>query len=165
LFESDGKGSPRTRVKGVNLIHSEKISANFYDPDGKEIKIHVIFQIWSKYHTDKKYMIEKPKNKAFSIYSLSDGGTPSSTRNKKMLKTCDVYLPSTCYGKENMKCYDSFDDLPDKRGYGIVFHENKPTMLGKCKEIDWSIVSFLSTNSAYNLRSSLIASQFAIDNV
>jgi hypothetical protein len=29
LFESDGKGVPRKRVKGFNLIHSEKIETNF----------------------------------------------------------------------------------------------------------------------------------------
>ena len=48
LFESDGRGSPMKRVKGYNLIYSEKIDTNFYDPTGKEIKVNVILQIWSK---------------------------------------------------------------------------------------------------------------------
>ena len=90
------------------------------------------------------------------IYSLSDGGTVASTRNKKMLDKCDVYLPSTCFGKENMRIYNSFIELPGQKGYGIVFLKNRDLMMEKCGSIDWAEVAFLSTNSAYNLRTSLI---------
>jgi hypothetical protein len=47
LFESDGKGVPRKRVKGFNLIYSKKIETSFYEPDGNELKINTIFQILS----------------------------------------------------------------------------------------------------------------------
>jgi hypothetical protein len=60
-----------------------------------------------------------------------------------------------------MKCYDKFEDLPERRGYGIVFHKNQNENVNKSKkEIDWVNVAFLSTNSAYNLRTSLILDQF-----
>lgn len=94
------------------------------------------------------------------IYSLSDGGTPSSTRNKNMIDKCDIYLPSTCFGKENMKCYKSFKELPNKRGYGIVFNKLKNIMIETSENTNWNEISFLSTNSALNLRSSLIYSVF-----
>jgi hypothetical protein len=157
LFNSDGKGSPRKRVKGFNLIHSEKLEDNiFINPDQKEIKINAIFQIWSKNIQNKEYIIEKKPNDKIKIYSLSDGGTPSSTRNKKMLTKCDIYLPSTCFGKESMKTYQSFEDLPNRRGYGIVFLKQKDQLHQKCKDINWGNVSFLGTNSSYNLRTSQI---------
>jgi hypothetical protein len=70
-----------------------------------------------------------------------------------------VYLPSTCFGKENMKVYESFKDLPGKKGYGIIFYQDVDNYINKCKNIDWSEVSFLSTNSACNLRTSQIAKQ------
>jgi hypothetical protein len=54
---------------------------------------------------------------------LSDGGMPSSTRNKKMLNACDVYLPSICFS--GMKAYKSFEELPNRRGYGVVFYKEK----------------------------------------
>ena len=160
LFESDGKGSPRKRVVGFNLIHSEKIKSNFLEPDNNEIKINTIFQIWSKNHNNVDYKIIDKTNKNLKIYSLSDGGTPSSTRNKKMLNNCDIYLPSTCFGKNNMKYYNNFEDLPGKKGYGIVFNNNKKEYIEKTKNIEWCDVSFLSTNSAYNLRSSKIYDMF-----
>ena len=125
LFESDGKGVPRKRVKGYNLIHSEKLNSNFEDPENKIVKVECIFQIWAKHQTNMDYAIKEMDETKLKVYSLSDGGTPSTTRNKKYHHNCDVYLPSTCFGKENMKYYDSFDCLPNKKGYGIIFSSNK----------------------------------------
>jgi hypothetical protein len=160
LFESDGKGVPRKRVKGFHLIYSEKIDTNFYEPDKKEVKINTIFQIWSKDHTNNEYEIREYANEKMRIYSMSDGGTVASTRNKNMIGNCDVYIPSTCFGKENMKCYSQFEDLPGKKGYGIVFYQDKTERMEKMLQTDWSNIAFLSTNSAYNLRSSQIYSLF-----
>ena len=160
LFESDGKGVPRKRVEGFNLVHSEKLDTSFYEPSKKEVKVNCIFQIWSKKHTSDKYTIQKTDSDVVKIYSLSDGGTPSTTRNKKMFYECDIYIPSTCFGKDNMTYYTTFDKLPRRRGYGVVFNQNKKTNIQKFKNIVWSDVAFLSTNSAYNIRTSQITEQF-----
>ena len=160
LFQSEGKGVPRKRVKGYNLIKSIKIESYFYEPCGNKIKINTIFQIWSKKYKNDEYNIKKFNQDKLKIYSLSDGGTVSTTRNKNMINNCDIYIPSTCFGKNNMKCYFTFNDLPNKRGYGIVFNENKEEMIKKMLNIEWDKIAFLSTNSAYNLRSSHIFSLF-----
>ena len=160
LFESDGKGVPRKRVKNLNLIYSEKINTIFISPDDKEIKVECIFQIWSKNHKNTDYDIKINDTSSIKVYSLSDGGTPSTTRNKDMLYSCDIYLSSTCFGKDNMIYYNSFDELPRKKGYGMVFLKNKETSLQKFKNIDWATVAFKSTNSAYNIRKSQIIEAF-----
>jgi hypothetical protein len=160
LFESDGKGVPRKRVKGLNLVHSEKLRTEFLDPTGKKIRVECIFQVWSKYNVNPEYIIKEIDTSVIKIYSLSDGGTPSSTRNKKMFNKCDIYIPSTCFGKENMRYYDTFEKLPRKKGYGVVFNKNKKENIKKFKKLDWSNIGFLSTNSAYNIRTSQIAEQF-----
>lgn len=157
LFESDGKGTPRKRVIEYNLIYSKKITTLFYTPEKQNIKINCVFQIWSKHSSSVSKKIENNKIK---VYSLSDGGSGSTTRNKKMIGNCDVYIPSTCFGKENMKIYKSFEELPNRKGYGVVFLENKNEMVKRAEEINWVKVCFLSTNSALNLRTSLIISQF-----
>ena len=156
LFESDGKGSPRKRVQGYNLIYSEKLAGLFHTPEKTEVEINGVFQIWSKHTSNKEFILESNKNDKLTIYSLSDGGTVATTRNKNMLDKCDIYLPSTCFGKEAMKLYSSFESLPNRKGYGIVFKKDKKKMIEKSKKIDWSEIAFLSTNSAYNLRTSLI---------
>lgn len=105
--------------------------------------------------------IPKPKTcKEFiKIYSLSDGGTSSSTRNKAMLYQCDLYLPSTCFhslNKPQMKLYYDFEALPHRRGYGIVILKDKARVKKALESINWQEVSFLGTNSSLNLRTSLI---------
>jgi hypothetical protein len=160
LFESDGKGSPRKRVNGYNLIYSEGLSAMFYSPDNKEVKVNGVFQIWSKNTSNQKYTIKPNSQENMKVYSLSDGGTIASTRNKAMIDKCDIYLPSTCFGKYNMKIYKKFKDLPGGKGYGVLFFTKKADMINKAETIDWASISFLSTNSAYNLRTSIILDQF-----
>lgn len=161
LFESDGKGSPRKRVVGYNLIHSEKLTTEFYTPEGTNVNVNGVFQIWSKNTVNPSYAIQAVDRSKMTVYSMSDGGSVASTRNKGMIGKCDVYLPSTCFGRENMRIYDSFEELPNQKGYGIVFHEEKVEMIRKAKSTDWANVCFLSTNSAFNLRTSIIVTQLA----
>ena len=156
LFESDGKGSPRKRVKGYNLIYSEKINGFYHTPENTNVDINGVFQIWSKHSSNTNFTIKTNDNENIKVYSLSDGGSVATTRNKKMLEKCDIYLPSTCFGKETMKLYSTFKDLPNMKGYGVVFLNDKNTMIEKSKKINWGEIAFLSTNSAYNLRTSLI---------
>lgn len=166
LFDSDGKGSPKKRIKDYDLVYSEKLPLNsFCYPNGKEVEVATLFQIW----THKKLIENKTLNISIAtkktckeyikIYSLSDGGTPSSTRNKAMLDKCDVYLPSTCFhsaNKPQMQIYYNFESLPHRRGYGIVILKDRAEVLKALKSIDWVEASFLGTNSSLNLRTSLI---------
>ena len=156
LFESDGKGSPRKRIKGLNLIHSEKLQTKFYDPDGKQMKINVVFQVWSKNHANPEFDLRQHRNGNIAVYSLSNGRTPSQQRNTKMIGKCDIYLPSTCFGKNNMRVYSKFEDLPGQKGYGIVFKGSRKELIKFSNSLDWSDIAFLSTNSALNLRTSNI---------
>ena len=135
-----------------NKVNSDELKSSFY-------YLHQM-KVPEKLTEIDFYTIKKKDSKIMKIYSLSDGGTPSTTRNKKMFYKCDVYLLSTCFGSRNMKCYESFDTLPGKKGYGIVFLNNKKENIKKFKNIEWSKFSFLSTNGAYNIRSSQILEAF-----
>lgn len=155
LFDSDGKGSCMGRVKNLNLIHSEKIETYFIYPNDDKIKIHVVFQIWAKKYGTKKEKKIKCDDYV-KIYSLTDGGTPGTTRNKHMLDKCDFYLSSSSFEKEKMRLYPSFEDLPNRRGYGIKVIKDHNRINKIIKSIDWSSKSFMATNSSYNLRTSII---------
>ena len=163
LFVSNGRGSCRGRVEGLNLIHSEIVDSTFYYPDGRSVKVNVIFQIWSKH-----YKVQETKTDLkgiIKLYSLSDGGTPDSTRNKKYIDGCDYYLPTSCFGKDKMKLYNSFTELQTysgrEGGYGIIIlsnliFSNMSLIKSIIEKINWSEVSFISTNGAYNLNFELI---------
>jgi predicted RNA methylase len=156
LFNSDGKGVAGKRVVGYKLAHNENLPSNsFVYPNGDEIGINTVFQVWTKINIEKiKTKERRTCNNFIKIYSLSDGGKPSNTRNKEMIGNCDIYLPSTTFS--GMKAYHSFDDLPHKRGYGIVIKRDKKKIKEILKKNDWEKTAFLSTNSALNLRTSLI---------
>ena len=161
FFESDGKGTPRKRVKGYNLIYSEPVSSSFSYPTGKDVAVNVVFQIWSKKFSEKEFTIEEREKSIIKIYSLSDGNSPSTTRNKKMIGKCDVYIPSTCFGADKMKVYDSFEELPNRKGYGVVFLGDNDNSSIAFRSVKWEEVSFRSTNSALNLRTSIIEREFS----
>lgn len=154
LFNSDGKGTCKSRVNNLNLIHNEIIDSSFYYPDKTEVSVNVVFQIWSKNHQILEDVIDL--NNIIKLYSLSDGGTPGSTRNKQHLYTCDFYLPSTCFGEDNIRVYSHFEELPHRRGYGIVSLIDKTILNNIMNDISWSDVAFRSTNGAYNLRFDII---------
>jgi len=44
-FQSDGKGSPKNRVKGMTLVHSEKLPNNLYVlPNGETAQLNTLWQ-------------------------------------------------------------------------------------------------------------------------
>ena len=153
LFDSDGRGTPKKRING-NLLYTGQCDSKYNYPDGTATTVATIFQIWTSLKNLGEEIKPNEKPVGFQIYSLSDGGTPGSTRNKDKLYICDYYLPSTCFGENNVHLYDNFEDLPQRRGYGIIVSDN--TLREKIQTIDWSKISFYSTNGASNLRSSLI---------
>lgn len=158
LFNSDGKGVPGKRVRGYTLAHTENLPFNsFQYPDGRDVDVSSIFQVWTKVNAD-KIRRRKPRTcRSFvRVYSLSDGGTPASTRNKRMLYACDLYMPSTCY--KGMRLYPSFEDLPHRRGYGVQILKEKRAIKALFRNCDLAKVAFRSTNGALNLRASLIES-------
>ena len=157
LFESDGKGVPAKRVKDLRLAYSKALPPDsFQYPDGQPTSISTVFQVWTRINFNRIRLRSPPTcNDFIRVYSLSDGGVPANTRNKAMLYKCDVYLPSTCY--DGMHAYSDFEDLPHRRGYGIVIHRNKRKIKSLLMKHDWTKTAFPSTNSAVNLRSSLIA--------
>jgi hypothetical protein len=153
IFESKGKGNCMDRVNNMNLIHSERVESDFYYPNGENVRVNVIFQIWSKFF--KTGVDNKTASDFIKIYSVSNGGTSSTTRNKKMWYNCDLYLPTTCF-EDKMKIYTNFDDLPQKRGYGIVILKEKEKIEKILTNTEWKKNSAVSTNGALNLRFDLI---------
>lgn len=157
LFDSDGKGVPAKRVhRRYRLAYAERLAPDSFEkPDGSAVDISTVFQVWTAVNRDRIRITPKKTCSTYiQVYSLSDGGTPASTRNKHMLGKCDLYLPSTCF--RGMKPYCSFAELPNKRGYGIVYLKAKRKIQNLLLRNDWEKTAFRSTNGALNLRRSLI---------
>lgn len=158
LFNSNGKGSPMLRVnKNFYLAAEFEVSdKEFLYPNGEKVKVFSIFQIWTKIYSKKIKPLDPPDKTSewLKIYSLSKGESSSSKRNVNMIGKCDFYLPSTTFNDVFMT--DSFYNLPNKRGYGVILLKDKELIDKIVKSIDWHNISFKSTNGANNLRSQLI---------
>lgn len=157
LFDSDGKGVPAKRVHSrYQLAHTEHLKPDSFEkPNGFPVNVSTVFQVWTAINQDRiRIAPKKTCGTYIRVYSLSNGGTPASTRNKHMIGKCDLYLPSTCF--RGMEPYDSFEDLPNKRGYGIVCLKAKRKVQNLLLRNDWGKTAFRSTNGALNLRKSLI---------
>ena len=154
LFDSDGKGAPMKRVDPrLALAFSRPLPPDSFErPDGTPTSVNTVFQVWTKTKIARK---PAPTCDSFiRVFSLSDGGTPASTRNKAMIGKCDAYLPSTCYA--GMRAYRAFAELPNQRGYGVVILREKRAIKRLLFSHDWTRTAFPSTNSAMNLRGGLI---------
>ena len=154
-FDSNGRGSCKKRVKGLNLIHSERIDSSFFYPDGKSVVVNVVFKVWGNIIVEASNEIDIDVSDHVTIYSLSDGGSPGSTRNKKHINSCDVYIPSTCFGESAMKAYSNFEELPQRRGFGLKIVSDED-LYEKIRTADWAGNAFRSTNGAFNIRTEII---------
>lgn len=159
LFNSSGRGNPKDRVKG-HLLYSGECNSSFFYPNQEPVKVETIFQIWTSLEGLIEENKEKKENQNIKIFSLSDGGTPSTTRNKDKIGKCDFYLPSTCFGEKQMCLKETFEELPQKRGYGLIVGEELKV---KIQNINWEKIAFRSTNGALNLRKELILQALAKD--
>ena len=162
LFNSNGKGSPMTRIDD-NFYLAKEIKVQDMDfeyPNGEKVTVNSIFQIWTKIHTPKVKPIAPPNkiSENIKVISLSVGKKPSQNRNISMIDKCDLYLPSTSFN--DFKPYKSFSLLPHNRGYGVIYLKNKSITKEIEKKIDWSKAFFKSTNGANNLRSQIIIDSF-----
>lgn len=157
-FVSTGKGAPAKRVnKTMKKIFAAPMpTRSFVSPSGETLNINTIFAVWKKRDGSERQPPERTCDTFVKIFSLSDGGTPQSTRNQKMIGRCDVYLPSTCF--EGMRAYKNFHNLPHRRGYGITALREQENIITLLTSTDWETIAFRSTNGALNLRADLIRS-------
>lgn len=150
-FESNGKGSCKLRVRGLNLIHSERIGEEFHYPDGRVTNVSCVFQIWSKSHKVKEEKVDV--SHLVKIMSVSDGGTPGTTRNKKYHDKCSYFVVSSHYGKEKLILETEFKKL-SRGGYGFYILDER--VCEYIEKINFQEICFVSTNGAVNLRLDII---------
>lgn len=156
LFNSDGKGTPKKRIKGYKLFYSKELPLQLFEyPDGRKIKLNVCFQIWTKVncHLIPERNIKKV-DKYIKIFSLSNGITSDKQRNVKMINNCDFYLPSTTFKK--VELLSNFEDIVYNRGYGILILKDKRRITRILKQTDWNKEAMKSVNSSKNIRKSII---------
>ncbi|MDR0927255.1 MAG: SAM-dependent methyltransferase [Ignavibacteria bacterium] len=167
FFESKGKGSVKYRVRGFNLIHSERLPKDsFYVPTTrKAVDVKCVFQIWSKNHKleTQEFSWYNDKNREpfgdiLKVYTVSLAKKRECGKKWIFDKKADFYISSTFHDK--ISIVKSFEEVKYKSGVAIVFTtENekiKNTVTQVLENADWKKYSSLATNSCYHIGKSNI---------
>ncbi|GHT14993.1 hypothetical protein AGMMS4956_14020 [Bacteroidia bacterium] len=167
FFESKGKGSIKYRVRGFNLIHSERLPKNsFYVPaTQKTVDVKCVFQIWSKNHKldDEEFSWynnrhKEPFGDILKIYTVSLAKKRECGKQWIFDRKADCYISSTFHDK--ISIVNSFDEVKYKSGVAIVFttenDEIKKTATQILENADWKKYGSLATNSCYHIGKSNI---------
>ncbi|WP_104760800.1 SAM-dependent methyltransferase [Helicobacter cetorum] len=166
FFESQGKGSIKYRVKGLNLLHSERLEKNaFIDFKNKEVDVHCVFQIWSKKYQSNisefswyQNRHKEPFNEYIKVFTVSLAKNRECGKEWIFDKKASFYISSTFYKSTHI--VESFEEVKYKSGIAVVFVSENEALNFKLKsifkEIDWTQYASLATNSCYHLGKSHI---------
>ena len=167
FFESKGKGSIRYRVKGFNLIHSERLPKDsFYTPhNNKNIDVKCVFQIWSKNHklaNEEFSWYNNRKNEPFGdmvkVFTVSLAKNRECGKRWIFEEKADFYISSTFHDK--ISIVDTFDKVKYKSGVAVILTTEDENLRGKIinlfNEVDWKKYGSLATNSCYHIGKSNI---------
>ncbi len=147
-FQSDGKGSPKNRVIGMTLAHSEKLSGDlFVLPNGEKIQVNTLWQIWKKGDAP-----------ALPDLSACDDFIDLFTVDKRRerlcgmskIDDCNIFLQRTYFG-DHPVLVDDFSKVKYGCGYGIIVKKEKRKVVKILKGINWDKYSNLATHSCRHI--------------
>lgn len=157
-FQSDGKGSPKNRVNGMRLIHSEDLSGDLFEsPDRRKIKVNTLWQVWKKGEAP-------PLPDLSGADEYIDLFTVDFRKERlcgmKKINDCNTFLQRT-YFNMPPTIVDDFSKVKYVCGYGIIIKKNRRRVLSILKKIDWNQYSNLATHncrhiSMYHIKKALL---------
>ena len=161
-FQSDGKGSPKHRVEGLRLTHSERLPPDsFTDAHGRPARINALWQVWRRGANDGA---REPR---------CDGWVDLFTVDMRRERRCgqarlheaDYFLQRTFYDKPPSPV-TNFDDVRYVCGYGIVVKRDRERIAAVLNAADWREYSNLAAHncrhiSMYHIRKALTDAGFA----
>lgn len=157
-FQSDGKGSPKNRVTGMILIHSEKLSGDlFIQPNGETIQVNTLWQVWKK--GDAPALPDLSACDNFIDLFTVDLRKERLCGMKK-IDECNLFLQRTYFGNPP-KLVSNFSDVKYGCGYGILIKKDKTKIKKILEKINWNRYSNLATHncrhiSMYHIKNALL---------
>ena len=161
-FQSDGKGSPKHRVKGLRLIHSEALPPDcFVTGDGKAAKINALWQVWQRGVNNQR--AAETCDEWVDLFTVD-------TRKERLcgherMHEADWFLQRTFYGDATPRLVRDFADVRYVCGYGIVMRKARQKLRAALNATDWRRYSNLAAHncrhiSMYHIRRALTDAGF-----
>lgn len=163
-FQSDGKGSPKYRVRGAELILSEQLPSNaFVDMNGSTVKLNTLWQIWRR--GVNRMQAPKTCNDWIELFTVD-------TRKERLcgqsrMKEADYFLQRTFYN-EPPRLVRNFSEVRYACGYGLILKKDQSKIESILNNTDWCHYSNLAVHncrhiSMYHIRQAVIDGGFVDD--
>jgi len=157
-FQSDGKGSPKNRVIGMKLVHSEKLSGDLFVRSNEEkIQVNTLWQIWKK--GDAPALPDLKRSDEF-IDLFTVDFRKERLCGMKRIDDCNTFLQRT-YFDNPPTLVNNFSKVRYSCGYGIIIKKDKQKIRKILNGIDWNKYSNLATHncrhiSMYHIKQALL---------
>ncbi|WP_419917916.1 hypothetical protein [Candidatus Poriferisocius sp.] len=160
-FQSEGKGSPKHRVTGMRLIHSEPLPPDsFVHADGRDVKINALWQVWQRGVNNRP-----PAQRCdewIDLFTVDQ--RKERLCGQERMAEADWFLQRTFY-HEPPKPVRAFSLVRYVCGYGIVIHKAKRAVSEALQRTDWRHYSNLAAHncrhiSMYHIRQAVIDAGF-----
>ena len=155
-FQSDGKGSPKFRVEGAELVQSRPLpKGSFVLPSGQPAAINALWQVW------RRGVNNRPP--VATCDDWIDLFTVDMRKERlcgqERLSEADWFLQRTFYG-EPPRLVKRFDEVRYVCGYGIVLKKDGERITETLNAVDWRDYSNLAAHncrhiSMYHIRQAL----------
>lgn len=147
-FQSEGKGGPKGRVKGMTLVHSEKLSEDlFVKPDGSTTQVNALWQIWRKGETQPSLDLSAC-DEFVELFTVDQRKERLCGAVK--MKDCNIFLQRTFF-KEPPTLVDDFSKVKYSCGYGFIIKKDKRKIMKILKNADWVKYSNLATHNCRHI--------------
>ena len=146
-FQSNGKGSPKFRVEGAELVQTMALPADaFVSATGQAAKVNALWQVW------RRGVNNRPP------VATCDDWIDLFTVDRRKERLCgqerlceaDWFLQRTFYG-EPPRLVRDFEDVRYGCGYGIVLKKKKRRVTEALHRADWRKHSNLAAHSCRHI--------------
>ena len=147
-FQSEGKGSPKNRVRGMTLVHSEIVVSNsFHEPDGKARKVNALWQIWKK-GAPVNHIAKPSCTNWLDLFTVDMRKERLCGQGK--IKDADFFLQRTYYNTPPSLVRD-FSEVKYVCGYGLIIKKDKKEITKALNEVDWQDYSNLAAHNCRHI--------------
>ena len=146
-FQSDGKGSPKLRVRGLRLIHTEYLRQDsFTDIYGRSAKVNALWQVWQRGVNNITPL--KPCDTWIDLFTVDM--RKERLCGQERLGEADYFLQRTFY-KEPPSLVRDFSQVRYVCGYGIVLKKEKERIINLLNSADWTRYSNLAAHNCHHI--------------
>lgn len=160
-FQSEGKGSPKRRVRGAELARTAFLPGDsFVTADGRPARVNAIWQVWRR--GTNTPATSRSCDSWVDVFTVDTRAVRRCGQNR--IKEATWFLQRTFYG-DPPSLVRSFDRVRYGCGYGIVLKRSAQALTRLLEKTDWRRYSNLAAHncrhiSMYHIRAAVVDGGF-----